>query len=182
MFVALAMAGAGSALHAQGPGGGPGGPGGGNFRNMTPEQRQQMMTQMREQNVRRILTQANVTDTATADAVIAFSTAQADATRTLQEKSRALNDALRDPASTNEQIAPLLADYRTAVTAEKARRAQALTDLDAKVSYTKNARLDAALTLGGIIGDEASVVNGGGMGGGMGMGGRNRRGGQGQGN
>jgi hypothetical protein len=164
VLVTLAMAGAGSALHAQNNGGGG---------NLSPEQRQQRMAEMREQAVRRTLTQANITDGAT---MIAHSRAQLAASRALQEKVRALNAALRNANSTNEQITPLLTDLRAAVTAEKARRAAALTALDTAVGYSKNARLEAALTLGGIIGDEASVLNAGGGGWGGGRGGRGGQG------
>jgi uncharacterized membrane protein YgcG len=156
-----------------------------NFGNMSPEQRQQWMQQQREQGLRATLTRAGFADVALQGAVVDFANAQDTATQTLQDKARQLNQAVRDPNSTNEAIATLLADFRAAVAAEKARRATALTGLDEDTSYTKNPRLEALLTLSGIIGDEAAVLGGmggrgmGGPGGPGGMGGFGGRGGAG---
>ena len=168
-------------------GGGRGGRGGGN---MTPEQRAQMMQQMKERRalgLRQMMTQANITDGGTQTFVIDYVDAQTDAEQSLQDKARAVQDALRNPNSTDEQIATALADFRAAVAAEKARREAALKQLDEDVSYSKNPRMDALLTMGGLIGDEASYVGGmggrgggpGGFGGMGGPGGRGGRGGQG---
>ena len=73
------------------------------------------------------------------------------------------------PTRPTSKIATVLADFRAAVAAEKTRREAALKQLDEDISYSKNPRLDALLTMGGLIGDEASYV--GGMGGGGGRGG-----------
>ena len=159
----------------QGPGGGGGG---GRFRNMTPEQRAQMQQQMqqrREQGLHQVLTAARFTEAPLQNAIVDFVNQQDTAGQAVQEKARLLGQALRDPAATDAQVAPLLADFRAAVAAEKARRATALKELDADISYTKSPRLDALLTMLGIIGDESSIMGGmGGLGGGrggMGMGG-----------
>lgn len=143
------------------------------MRNMTPEQRREAMQKMRAEGLRRTMNEAGFTQTATQDAVIAFMAAQDEAAQPLRDQMRKLGEAMRDTTVTDAQMAPLLADFRMAVEAERARRAKALKDLDAKIGYSKKPRLDAMLTLAGIIGDEASLVGGGGrgMGDGRGMGG-----------
>jgi hypothetical protein len=157
---------------------------------MTPEQR----AQMREQVVRMGLTQLGVPEKETQDALVEYMNVQEVALEPLQEKQRALLMALANQQTTPEQITTLLTDWQTAATAEKTRRAQALKDLDTSISYTKNPRLTALLTVFGVLGDESSLSSplggammGGGMGGrggmmggfGGGQGGRRRGGGQG---
>jgi len=151
-----------------------------NFANMTPAQRQQMMQQQREQGVKMMLQRGNVDDVVAQGAIIAFINAQDAATQTLQDAARKVNQAVRNPDSTDDQIATALADLRKLAAAEKLRRATALTQMDAAINYTKNPRLDAILTLGGVIGDEAALLGaGGGGGGGGGRGGRGGMGGPG---
>lgn len=154
-----------------------------NLRDMTPEQRRQAMKKMREQGLRRTMTRSGFADAALQDAVVEFADAQAEATQSLQEKARLLTQAVRNQDSTDEQIAALLADFRTAAAAEKTRRATALAELEAATEFSKKPRLDALLTLSGIIGDETSLLGGAGGGRGqMGGGGRGGRGGRGNGN
>ena len=141
-----------------------------NWRNMTPEQREAMMAQMREQAIRQGLTQLGFTQAETQDALVEFVNAQEAATRPLQEKQRALMTALVNPATTNEQISVLTTEWTALATAEKTRRAQAIKDLDASISYSKNPRLNALLTVFGVLGDESSLSSpfGAAMGGGRG--------------
>ena len=152
-------------------------------RDMTPEQRQQMMQQMREQNTRETLTNAGFADIAVQDSVVAFVNEQEKATETLRDKARGINRAMRDETVSHAQLATLLADFRALAATEKARRAAAATELDAKIGYTKNARLDAVLLMSGIIGDGGAMLGGGGGRAGMGGGGPGgpggRRGGRG---
>ena len=127
----------------QGGGGGRGG-GRGGFNNMTPEQRAQFMEQMKQRRalgLRQMMTAANVTDGGTQTFVIDFVDAQSDADQSLQDKARAVQDALRNPNSTDEQIATVLADFRAAVAAEKTRRETALKQLDEDISYSKKPAL-----------------------------------------
>ncbi len=184
-LVALALAGASSALYAQNNGGmgrgGPraGGPGGrhGGGRGMTPDQMEQMAARMREQQVRGLLERSGVTDQAVVGAVEKFSSDQAVATRALREKARLLNDALDDASTPNTKISTLLADFKAAAATEQARREQAMASLNAATGYSRNPRLEAALTLAGVIGQESSLLRpamggpGGGPGGPRGRGG-----------
>lgn len=181
VVLGLAVGMAGIGLHAQPEAGGGGGRP--DFRNMTPEQREQMMQrmqQMREEGMRRMLTDAGFADAIVQDAIIAFGAAQEKATQSLRQKMRQVTEAARTGAVTDAQMSTLLAEFRADVAAEKTRRAAAQKDLDTKVNFSKQPRLDALLTTMGLIGDEAAVVGGGGPGGGFGGGrggGRGRGGG-----
>jgi hypothetical protein len=152
------------------------------FSTMTPEQRQQWMEQRQQQmrqaraeSVRRMLTDAGFTQAGLQDAVVNFVQEQDEATRPLQEQARKVNQALRNGGMTEAQLATLLSDFRSDVAQEKARRAKALKELDAEIGYSKQPRLDALLTMNGLIGDEAAFA--GGMGGRGGPGGPGGRGG-----
>jgi hypothetical protein len=157
------------------------GPGGGGFQNMTPEQRKQMqeqmeqrMAQMREQNVRTMLIRAGFTDTALQDAVVAFVQDQDKAANSLREQATKLRELLGNQAATDAQTATLLNDLHAAADTEKDRRTKAEAALDTKIGYTKKPKLEAILTIMGIVGDEAGLTStgsvlGGGMGGRGGM-------------
>jgi hypothetical protein len=154
---------------------------------MTPEQRQQWMEQRQQQmqqaraeGVRRMLTGAGFTQTGLQDAVVSFVQKQDEAVRGLQEQARKVNQALRNGGMTEAQLATLLSDFRTEVAQERTRRARALKELDAEVGFSKQPRLDALLTMSGMIGDEAYLAGvGGGRGGPGGPGGPGGWGGRG---
>ena len=184
-----------------GPGGGGQGGGGGFNRNMTPEQMEQFMAQRREQQIKRQMDQAGFTDADAQAAVIAYANDQAKLAADLQTKMTAIRTGLQQNA-TDAQFATMLGDLRKAIADAKAKHTAATAELDTKVNYTKSPRMEAFLTVNGIIGDEAAFVTslsgngggrgmggfggaggpggrGGGQGGGQGGGGNNRRGGQG---
>lgn len=123
----------------------------------TPEQMQVQRTQM----LKRMLEGAGITDPKTQDPVVAFAGEREAAGRDLQEKMRAVNAALRNGAATDKEIAATLDNLRSAVAAEKTRRAVAEKALDADIGFSKNPRLDAILTTMGLIGDEAAIAGGG---------------------
>ncbi|HEX8235759.1 MAG TPA: hypothetical protein VF600_07360 [Abditibacteriaceae bacterium] len=146
---------------------GAGGPGGDlpNFRDMNPEQRQQWMEQRRVQmqqaraeGIRRMLTDAGFTQTGLQDAVVDFARVQEEATQPLREQAQRVQQALRNGGMTDAQLATLLSDFRAEVAQERTRRAAALKALDQEIGYSKQPRLDALLTMGGLIGDEASIA------------------------
>lgn len=160
------------------------------WRNMTPAQREAMQAQMRERFIRQGLTQMGFAQADIQDALIEFIAAQDAATRPLQDKSRALLQAMMNKESTEQQIEALANEFRLAADAERTRRTQALADLDTSIGYTKNPRLLALLQVAGIVGDQGSLLNPPGSGlmalmggrggqGGRGGGGPNGRGGRG---
>lgn len=157
-----------------------------NFANMTPEQRQQMMAQMqaqqaqrREQQLRGAMTTINA-DTATQDAVVAFVKQQSDAATALTPKITAIRAAFAGNA-TDAVVTAALADYRASVEEARKTRETQTAALDKAISFSTKPKLEALLTMMGIIGDETSFVSnlsgdatlpGAGGRGGRGMGGR----------
>lgn len=128
-----------------------------------------------EQNLRRLMTQAGIGEGATQDAILEYVRADLQARQPLREQGGKLIQALRAGAVTDEQMAALVADYRAAQQVEKTRREQAEADLDAKINYSKNPRLEAMLLLSGVIGEGGGLMmprgfGGGGRGGGPGGG------------
>jgi hypothetical protein len=147
-------------------------------RNMTPEQREQLMQQRqqemqqrRAENLRRQLQNAGYTDQALQNAVIEFANSQEQAQNGLQNKIRALSEAIRGGATDND-VAALLADARATAQALESQRAAALKALDARVGYSSKPKLDALLALMGLTGDELAAGGGRGGFGGPGMAGQ----------
>jgi hypothetical protein len=193
LFILAGSALVGAAMAQAQPGGqggfnnGPGGPGGmpgmnqrADFRNLTPEQRQEMQDKLRdltrELSLRAMLENAGITDKATQDTVLAFAAAQEQAVQALREKNRDLQGSLYDNATANAQIIALQNDYTAAAEDESDRRGKALALLDQKINYSKQPRLKAVLTVLGLVGDafaltDSNSTNGGGIMGGPGMGG-----------
>ena len=126
---------------------------------MTPEQRQaarekrhQEMQARRETNLRETLTAAGFPDKILQDAVIAFSDAQNKERGDNHDKIRQLNQAVRNNA-TDAEIAVILKAISDQAQADKDQRTKALKELDAKIGYTTKPRLEAVLTIAGIIGE-----------------------------
>lgn len=160
------------------------------IQNMTPEQRaafqqqaQQRMEQRREEQTRNSLIEQGFTNKDSQNAILEFVKAQNKARAPIREQAQKLTEVLRDQDVTDPEITIQLADLRAAIKAEKERTEAAEKELDAKIGYTKNARLDALLTTRGILGDESFYSGGGGgfggRGGGFGGGRGGRGGGQG---
>jgi hypothetical protein len=160
------------------------------FRNMTPEEREQAMQRMRSQGTRNALQRAGVTDAATQDAILSYTEAQDKARQPLRDQSRKIADMLQDATATDAQVATELRSFRAAVAAEKLRSTRALADLSTKTGYRTKPRLEALLTMMGVLGDEAAYIGAmpggmrggpGGVGGPGGWGGPGGMGGQGAG-
>ena len=96
------------------------------------------------------------------DAILAFLTAQETARQPLVGMARRLNGELADANVTDEQTSAALAEFRKAVADDQVRYQNALRDLDAKINYTSKPRLEAFLTMIGVIGPEASALGRGG--------------------
>lgn len=144
---------------AQGNGQGAGQQGWQQWQNATPEQRQQMIMGFMETQLRQQMTGAGFEDKALQDPIIAFWRVQETARQPLRDETDQLMDGLRNKTATNDEIGIMMRDVRDAVTAEKTRHDAAVKDLDAQVHYTKNARLEAILTVMGLLGDEITYSN-----------------------
>jgi hypothetical protein len=163
-----------------------------NFRDMTPEQRQQMQAEANKRRaqeqqtwLRQAMAASGANETAAQDAVIAFVEADEKARLALQEQARALSALLIDPATTDEQFKTAVVAFRTANAAEVTRRQTELASLDAATKYSTQPRMETLLTVLGVLGSEISNL--GGLGtifpespyGNRGAGGRGGRGGRG---
>ncbi len=160
----------------QGMGRGRGQGQGGRGQQMTPQQ----MQLMREEMMKTQMTEFGI-DAAAQTAIIAYAGARETAANPLRAQGRTLQQGLANNVSA-EVAARQLVALRTAIAAEKARRATAEGELDKAVGFSKNPILEAYLTLGGLIGDEGTFLAppaGGGRGGrgGRGQGGRGPGGG-----
>jgi hypothetical protein len=145
-------------------------------KNMTTEQRQrydqrmQQMQQMRRQQQiasvsaddrqRYLMQSAGVTDATAQDAIIAFVLAQTEKRQTVTEAARQLSNLMADANSTPEAISTQLETLRTASKEFRTWKEGALKELDAKIGYTKDSRLQSLLVLVGIIGDESTDAGG----------------------
>ena len=140
------------------------------FGNMSPEKMQQMRQQFMERRVRDELTRAGYGQKTIQDPVVKFVQSQMAERTRLREKSGKLRQAVAGKAS-DAQIAKLLAELRAAAQAAKAHRDLAQKQLNAKIGYSKKPRLEAVLTLAGVIGDGQLMGGPGGFGGPRGFGG-----------
>ena len=154
------------------PGQRPGGPGGNrpNFGSMSPEKMQQMRQQFMERRVRDELTRAGYGQKTIQDPVVKFVQSQMAERTRLRDKASKLRQAVAGKAS-DAQIAKLLAELRAAAQAAKAHRDLAQKQLNAKIGYSKKPRLEAVLTLAGVVGDGQFMGGPGGFGGPRGFGG-----------
>jgi len=132
-----------------------------NMANMTPEQRQAAMAQVREQTVRRLLERSGFAEKALQDDVIAFIKEEDKLRLPLREENRKVAEALRNQGGTEDEIRTALTNLRTAVDKEKTRRAEATKAFAAKANLAQKPRLEALLTMLGIIGDEAAIIGAG---------------------
>ncbi len=154
------------------------------MKNMTPEQRQQMQERMQQfqqmmggatgatgttapapqmsvEDARRaLLNSALITDRATQDAIIAFVDAQDKRRAALTQKALALNGALADESVRPSHLSALLDDLHQATKDEQAQNKDGLAELDTKIQYSTTPRLEAFLTLIGVLGDDANLAGG----------------------
>ena len=134
---------------------------------------------MQAQMMARQLQNAGFTDEALQTAVATYVTHRQAARKPLYDAANALSQALTDEATTDEQMTKLWNDFNAALDAEKARTTKAEAELDTQISFSKNPKLAAALTLLGVTGDAMNYLGGGrgGPGGGGPGGGRGGMGG-----
>lgn len=107
-----------------------------------------------------VMANAGITDDTVKDAIRAFVAAQQEARKPLLEMARQITLELGKADMTNEQIAARLKEFRTATAVDQKRYETALQELDTKIGYTKNARLETFLMMAGILGYEAPQVGG----------------------
>ncbi len=138
------------------------GNGGGNnrpdFANMTPAQRDAARAQMRERQMRRMLQGAGFTEQATQDAIVEFANKQNAASTALLPRIEAIRTAFRENAD-DATVSAALTAYRTAVTAAQTVREADIATLDGSISFSTKPKLEAFLTMMGLIGNENGFVS-----------------------
>jgi len=123
---------------------------------MTPEERRKQT----EDKLREMMTRNGVTDTTTQDTVLAYLSNELDARQPLRQMGEKLNRALSDQSITDDQIKAMIADYQNAQDLEQQNRIKAQSDLDAKIHYSQNPRLEGLLMLMGVLGDGPPLMEG----------------------
>lgn len=108
--------------------------------------------------VRGVMTQAGFSDLSMQGYIAAHMANEDQARGPLRKKGEQLFLALKSVRVTSVQIDELLREFQKALDDDKQRRLQCEANLDAKIGYSKNARLQAVLVLFGIIGDGALFV------------------------
>lgn len=122
----------------------------------TPEQRRQEQ----ETQLRTLMSSNGVTDAPTQDAVLTYLEDELKARAPLRQMGLKLYRALGDQNISNDQIQAMIADYQNAQDLENQRRTKSQSDLDAKIHYTKNPRLQGLLLLMGVLGDGPPLMEG----------------------
>ena len=123
---------------------------------MTPEERRKET----ENKLREMMTHNGITDASTQDAVLAYLSNELDARRPLRQMGVKLQRALGDQSIADDQIKALIADYQNAQEMENQRRIKAQSDLDGKIHYSQNPRLQGLLMLMGVLGDGPPLMEG----------------------
>jgi len=132
----------------------------GNWGAMTPEQRQQAIMQMMQGGLRMFMTRGGFPEQKIQDAVVDFMTQQEKEREQVRDQSAKMVQALLNNEMKDEDVANQLANFRAAVDVMKGNREAALADFDAKIEYSRKPRLEAFLTMVGLLGDESSYMSG----------------------
>ena len=132
---------------------------GGDWQNMTPQQRQEAMKQMVDKTLRDSLTHIGV-DQATQDTVLQFADAQEKSKQMVRDKARKVSQALIDNAQPDAQMTALLNDLHAAVEDAKISKKADVAKLEELTSFSKKPKLEAFLTMMGLIGDDTMFLHG----------------------
>ncbi len=120
---------------------------------LTPEERRQQI----EEKLRALMVNLGVTAAPTQDAILDYLAQDETSRATLREAEKKLMTGLsRDVPP--ERMRDLLADYRGAIEADRDRRAVAQRNLDARIGYSLEPRLESVLWLMGVLGEGASKL------------------------
>ena len=120
---------------------------------LTPEERRQQI----EGKLRALMVNLGVTAAPTQDAILDYLAQDETAGAALREAEKKLLAGLRRDVPP-ERMRDLLADYRGAIEADRDRRASAQRNLDARIGYSLEPKLEGVLWLMGILGEGASKL------------------------
>ena len=116
-------------------------------------QRTSMAERLRAQLVR-----IGVTDTNQQDSILTFVNSEIQARALVQAKGREFANSLRDDALDNTQVATLLNDYDASIDDDTTRHDKALAALKTKIDFPAHPKVEAFLTLLGLVGNGPSVL------------------------
>lgn len=120
---------------------------------LTPEERRQQT----EDKLRALMVNLGINGAATQDAIINYLAQDELAHANLREAEKRLLAGLRRDVPP-ERMRDLLADYRKAIETDRDNRAIAQRNLDARVGYSLDLKLEAVLWLMGVLGAGASKL------------------------
>jgi hypothetical protein len=107
----------------------------------------------------RLFMKDDVAEGATQDAVVALLEEQEQALDPLRLQAKRLAQAVASKDVPDAQIGTMLQELRAALKTEQGRRTVALTEMNAKIHYDQDPRLETALLFFGVVGDEAGVLD-----------------------
>jgi hypothetical protein len=129
-----------------------------NPQNRRPADVAQRQKMAQEERVRNQLKKFGLVDDKQLDAVAAFVNGEMAARDALVEKGIKLSQVVKNDALTAGQTAAALNDYQAALDDEKVRHDKAVTELQKTVDLSKMPRVEAWLTLTGLVGNGPEVV------------------------
>lgn len=105
-----------------------------------------------------MMTSMGFGDRALQDEVLRYIAVEVRERGQVRRKAQEMYNALRDPARTDDEVREMLRQYQAVVEADRARRRLAENALDERIHFRANPRLEAMLTLFGVIGDAPSAL------------------------
>ena len=127
---------------------------------MTPEQRKEAQVQMLKGIVVQGLNFAGFTDAKLQGTILDFMVAREKADQPVRDRAIKVAEALLAKDTSDKDMAILLADFRAEVDTARHRRKDQAAALDLAIGFSKNPKLDAFLSMMGLVGDESNFVGG----------------------
>ncbi|HEX8834589.1 MAG TPA: hypothetical protein VF719_10335 [Abditibacteriaceae bacterium] len=125
-----------------------------------PRQNQMRGRQQKlEVSLRNLMTRSGVADAGIQNAIIQHMASEVRARFPLRDHGQKLYMALQSPETNENRLRQLLDEFQGALDADKLRRMNAESALDAKIGFSRNARLKSTLLLLGVIGDGALITS-----------------------
>jgi hypothetical protein len=130
------------------------------WQNMTPEQRRQAVQTMTEQIVRGSLEEMGFKDAETKELVINAMREQSTIFEPVRAQHLKVAQALMNKDTTDEQMTTLMQGLREASEKARVAREASVKTLDDRIAFSQQPRLEALLTMLGLVGNETEHVGG----------------------
>jgi hypothetical protein len=130
------------------------------WQNMTPEQRKQAMQMMAEQTVRGSLGWIGFNDAETQNLVINAMREQDTIYAPVRDQHLKVAQALMNKETDENQMATLMLSLRDAAEKARTEREATIKTLDERIAFSQQPRLEALLTMLGLVGNETQHVGG----------------------